>query len=122
MIAFCAPNSLLTFHAAFRLKVRNEFLDAQASQTEAKFLENIALVNDMTDILRRNIVQATVSDRGNFRELSIFWQCYQLIASLELKFRPETELGNNEDIKKGGTSVYPCHRMYEADWILHSCQ
>jgi len=78
--------------------LKTEYLDPRTSRTEDEFKGKINLVNEMNDVVRKNIVQAVPTGENNFR----------------LKFRPETELGDNEDIKKGSpatsksTPCQPC--------------
>jgi hypothetical protein len=56
------------------LKVRTELLNPAASASEEDFKKNIALANEMSDIIRKNIVQASPSVDGNFREPKPFNQ------------------------------------------------
>jgi hypothetical protein len=87
--------------------MRTELLDRQRVKDDAEFLKNITLVNEITDILRKNIVQASLTEQGNFRMRHLQHlpsQPTDLILP-GLNITPDTELGSNEDIKGSRTSV-----------------
>lgn len=71
------------------------------SRSEEEFKGKINLVREMNDVIRKNIVQAIPTSENNLR----------------LKFTPDTELGNNEDIKKGSTTMSktPCQPCQPAE-------
>ncbi|GJE98138.1 peptide chain release factor-like protein [Phanerochaete sordida] len=71
---------------AFRLKVRNEILPAASIADQAIWEEKIALTREISEVLRRNIVQARKVEDASEEK----WQ---------LRITEHTELGDNDSIK-----------------------
>lgn len=52
--------------------MRTEFLDPAMSRTEEEFKGKISLVDEMNDVIRKNIVQAIPTGENNLSEDAIF--------------------------------------------------
>ncbi|KAH9923946.1 RF-1 domain-containing protein, partial [Epithele typhae] len=80
---------------AFRLKIRNEMLPYETTTVdEAQFAEKVALVRDVADVLRKNVVQARRLDGAQTEEGQEKWA---------LNITEHTELGSNDTIKQPKT-------------------
>jgi hypothetical protein len=93
--------------------LKTEFLDPAKSRSEEEFKGKINLVSEMNDVIRKNIVQAIPTGENNLRECDVLSALKPAKTAVGLKFTPDTELGDNEDIKKGSsckpkTSFQPC--------------
>ncbi|PIL30526.1 hypothetical protein GSI_07226 [Ganoderma sinense ZZ0214-1] len=81
---------------AFRLKIRNEVLPYGSSVDPKQFEEKVTLVQEIADVLRKNVVQARKVEHSPSPEQKEVW---------ELNINQHTELGSNETIKQAKTDT-----------------
>ncbi|KAM5542595.1 hypothetical protein V8D89_003556 [Ganoderma adspersum] len=93
---------------AFRLKIRNEVLPYSSSIDPKDFQEKVTLVQDIANVLRKNVVQARKVEQSPSAEQKDVW---------ELSFNEHTELGSNETIKQAKTDTSRSGRK-PVKWVL----
>jgi len=96
---------VLTAGTAFRQKIRQDALAASSVTDPTLYQQQEQLAREIADVLRKNIVQATRVAENTQSELETWSKCklmcdvFWIHILLELRIRPETELGSNDTIK-----------------------
>ncbi len=69
--------------SAFRLKIRNEVLPYSSTTDPKQFEEKITLVQEIADVLRKNVVQARKVEHSPSAEQKEIWGAYMWEAFCE---------------------------------------